>query len=410
LTNPNPSRTLACPIPRKNPFAVDLLYISNGNIPSRWAHTVQIVKQCEAFGRLVPGFALVIPGDVRGWLTGTADADRELFRWYGIETPFPLRRLTMAWRLTPAALARPSSRLFAGLARLFVRLTRPRLVITRSPASADFALRDGIPTIFETHDGPGHPHTMDYIRRFAGHPSLVGIVTTSPLLKEAFCGEGIAPEQVVVSANAVDLALFADVDEDRAGPRRALGLEPEGHLVLYAGSLQEYKGIPTVIDAARRLPGTRFLLVGGDAAAVHTWTGRAAGLANIRFLPYVPNKELPRYMAAADVCLVPNSNIDRTARWTFSLKLYEYLAARRPVVASAIPSLAGMLSDGENALLVPPDDADALAAAIERLLADPVLTARLCTNGYALVSRCTWDRRAEEILTALAPKLLPDPA
>jgi len=384
---------------------VRLLYISNGNIPSRWAHTVQAMKMCEAFGRLIPDFALLIPGDVRSWLGGTGEADRELFRWYGIERPFRLRRAPMAWRLTPADLARSNSQPFAQRARWYVKLTRPRLVITQSHESARFALDDGMPTIFETHDGPGHPKTMGYIRRFAGHPSLVGIVTTSLVLKDAFCAEGIAPEQVVVSANAVDLARFTGVGDDRTGSRRALGLEPDEHLVLYTGSLQEYKGIPTVIEAARLLPATRFLLVGGDAEAVRTWSRRAAGLANVRFLPFVPNKDLPRYMAAADVCLVPNSSIDRTARWTFSMKLYEYLAARRPVVASAIPSLAGMLSDGENALLVPPDDPAALSAAIERLLADPMLAARLCTNGYTLVSQCTWEHRAADILAALAPEL-----
>jgi glycosyltransferase involved in cell wall biosynthesis len=384
---------------------VRLLYISNGNIPSRWAHTVQSMKMCEAFSRLVPDFALLIPGDLRGWLGGTGKANRALFRWYGIERPFPLRRVPMAWRLTPDDLARSNSQPFAQRARWYVKLIRPRLVITRSPESAALALGDRTPTIFETHDGPGHAKTMGYIRRFAGHPGLVGIVTTSAILKEAYCAEGIAPNQVVVAANGVDLARFTGVGDDRSGSRRALGLEPDGHLVLYTGSLQEYKGIPTLVETARRLPEVRFLVVGGDSEAVSAWAERAAGLTNLRFQPFVPNSELPRYMVAADVCLVPNSGSDRTARWTFSLKLYEYLAARRPVVASAIPSLAGMLSDGENALLVPPDDPAALSAAIEHLLADPALAARLCANGYALVSQSTWEHRAADILAALAPEL-----
>lgn len=384
---------------------MNLLYISNGNIPSRWAHTVQTMKMCEAFAQRVPKFALLIPGDFRGWLTDTRHANQELFRWYGILNPFPLRRLPMAWRLAPGDLARSNSQPFARRASWYVKLTHPRLVITRSHESANFALDDRIPTIFETHDGPGHPKTMRYIRKFADHPSLVGIVTTSPLLKEAFCTEGIAPERVVVSANAINLAQFAHVDDDREAARLALGLGVADHLVLYTGSLQDYKGIGTVIEAARRLPKVRFLLVGGDADAVQGWADRANGLNNIRFLPFVPNSELLRYLSAADVCLVPNSGTDRTARWTFSLKLYEYLGARRPVVASAIPSLMSILSDEKNALLVPPDDADALARAIERLLDDTALAERLSANGYELVAQQTWDRRATQILEQLAPGL-----
>jgi glycosyltransferase involved in cell wall biosynthesis len=384
---------------------MNLLYISNGNIPSRWAHTVQIMKMCEAFAQREPKFALLIPGDFRGLLTGTKQATEDLFRWYGILNPFPIRRLPMAWRLTPSDLAKSNSQTFARRAHWYVKLARPRLVITRSHESANFALDDQIPTIFETHDGPGHKKTMRYIRKFASHPSLVGIVTTSPLLKEAFCAEGVVPERVVVTTNAINLAQFAHVDDHRDAARLELGLAATDHLVLYTGSLQEYKGIGTVIEAARRLPKVRFLLVGGDADAVQSWASRADGLANIRFLPFVPSSELLRYLSAADVCLVPNSSTDRTARWTFSLKLYEYLGARRPVVASAIPSLASILSDGKHALLVPPDDADALTRAIERLLGNPALAAKLSENGHDLVAEHTWDHRAAQILDQLAPGL-----
>ncbi len=279
-------------------------------------------------------------------------------------------------------------------------------MITRSPESAKHATELGIPTIFETHDGPGNPKTMRYMALLARAPALVGVVTTSPILKDAFCTAGIDPERIIVRPNAVDLSRFRPTANERAQVRRMLGLEEDAPLVLYTGSFKEYKGIGTVLEAARRLPATRFLLIGGDDESLRVWGERARTLTNVHLMPFVANSELPRYMFAADVCLVPNCASDRTARWTFSLKLYEYLAARRPVVASAIPSLAGILTDGKDALLVPPDDADALAGAIEHLLNHPSIARALGDAGYALVADNTWEARARGILSTLAPDLI----
>jgi glycosyltransferase involved in cell wall biosynthesis len=380
---------------------MDLLYISNGNIPSRWAHTVQIMKMSEALARIVPRFGLLIPG---GILDGRL-ADDAIFAWYGITRPFRLRRLPMAWRLDPAMLERSNWRQFSSRARYYTWLARPRLIMTRCHESADYALRDRFPVIFETHDGPGHTKTMDAIAEFARRPTLAGVVTTSEVLKDAFCSAGLSPAQVLVIPNAVDLARF----ELRAGAREAarseLGVRPEEFLVAYTGSLKAYKGIGTVIEAARLRPRYRFITIGGSAEEIAGWQAQAADCRNLELRPFVPNQELPRYLAAADACLVPNSASDRTAAWTFSLKLYEYLAAGRPVVASDIPSLRSAVVNGVEALLVPPDDAQALAAALDRLHVDPTFAAGLAATGLHKVAEMTWDRRARRVIETFAPGL-----
>jgi hypothetical protein len=75
-------------------MGVKLLYVSNGNIPSRWAHTVQTMKMAEALARQVQSFALLIGTDAMGWLRRRP----ELFEWYGIADPFRVRRLPVWWR------------------------------------------------------------------------------------------------------------------------------------------------------------------------------------------------------------------------------------------------------------------------------------------------------------------------
>ena len=78
------------------------------------------------------------------------------------------------------------------------------------------------------------------------------------------------------------------------------------------------------------------------------------------------------------------------------------MAAQRPIVASDLPSLREILRDGENALLVTPDDPEALADAVTRLLNDPVLARALVQVARAEVEEMTWTNRAESILIFLS--------
>lgn len=379
-----------------------LVYISNGNLPSHWAHTVQTVRMAEALAAQVPSFALVTACDARTLL----GLRRRIFAWYGVRRRFAVHPLPIAWRADPEVFQRTNVREFTGKARRYVRYTHPGLVWTRCHEVAQACLEEGASVIFETHDGPGHPKTMRFIHRFGAFPNLRGVVTTSPLLEKAFAEEGVPPERLIARPNAVDLERFEASRPAPAEARRRLGLDPDRPLVLYVGSLQPHKGVGTLIAAAARLPDVGVQLVGATPETAAAWAPRLAGHANVALRGFVPNAEVPAWLAAADVCVVPNSQDDRTARWTYSLKLYEAMAARRPVVASDIPSLRAAARADEEALLVPPDDPDALAAAVRRLLSDPGLAARLVERAWARVAANTWEARARAVLGAFAPDLL----
>jgi len=87
------------------------------------------------------------------------------------------------------------------------------------------------------------------------------------------------------------------------------------------------------------------------------------------------------------------------------LKLYEYLACGRPVVASAAGQMMNVLTDGEDALLAPGDDSEAIADAVSRLAVDAGLRERLGSSGRGLVERsASWDARAGAILDELERK------
>jgi len=204
----------------------------------------------------------------------------------------------------------------------------------------------------------------------------------------------------------VDPERFERVACDRAAARERLGLDAERPLAIYLGSFAPHKGVGTVLAAAGLRPDVDFLLVGGSEEEIAEWRPHFECLPNVALRGFVGHAEVPDHLAAADLCLVPNSASDRTARWTYSLKLYESMAARRPIVASDIPSLRAATGDGRAALLVPPDDAAALADAVGRILADPAVAAPLVEAAWETARSHTWDARARDVLHAFAPELL----
>jgi glycosyltransferase involved in cell wall biosynthesis len=169
---------------------------------------------------------------------------------------------------------------------------------------------------------------------------------------------------------------------------------PEGRVVLYAGSFFDNEGVPTLLDAApavlARFPDARFLVVGGHPAeALDELRGRAESLglsASIRFPGVLPSGEMPLLFRAAAVLVAPKADhvLNRAGVPT---KLVEYLASGRPVVASAVGDIPEIVDAGTEALLVPPGDPAALAAAIVGLLADPERARRIGEAGRARVRR-----------------------
>jgi glycosyltransferase involved in cell wall biosynthesis len=179
----------------------------------------------------------------------------------------------------------------------------------------------------------------------------------------------------------------------------------------YVGHLYPGKGMETVAMLARQLHDMDFHVVGGRDTDIAAWHGRTADLRNLTYHGHVPGPQVPSYLAAMDVLLAPPLPTTRSAagrdigRWMSPLKIFEYMASGRPIVASDIPAVREILSDGVNALLAAPLDVDAWAAALQRL-EDPALASRIGARAREdLEARYTWRRRAENIIAALLPRL-----
>jgi glycosyltransferase involved in cell wall biosynthesis len=181
---------------------------------------------------------------------------------------------------------------------------------------------------------------------------------------------------------------------DQASSRAALGLPADGPVLLNIGALRPYKNIEGLIDTFAALPertrGT--LLIAGVAkspAYADALCRQAATTPHVQVRPtFIPDAELPNYLAAADLVVLPYRKMLTSAMLLCALS-YE-----RPVVAPAFDVVRELLREGQTGFLFTPGDNDALRAALERALAHPDLPA-VGAAGLALAREFAWPTIAE---------------
>jgi colanic acid biosynthesis glycosyl transferase WcaI len=191
------------------------------------------------------------------------------------------------------------------------------------------------------------------------------IVAISEKMSEALVAKGLAPEQVVVSRNWVDLEAIAP--RPRSAPnafRRQLGMSDADFIVLYAGHIGVKQALDVVLKAARRLvaQGSLRFVIAGEGPALADLEDRFSDLANVQFLPLQSTDRFCELLAMADLHVLPQHH--SAADLVLPSKLGGMLASGRAIVATAAPGteIANLLTG--IALLTPPGDDEALAQAI----------------------------------------------
>ena len=248
------------------------------------------------------------------------------------------------------------------------------------------------------------PWLRPFVRRCARHPLCLGYVLHSAFAARSYERAGVPAEKLLVAHNG------ADPDRMRprltkAEARARLGLPAERGIAVYAGRINPRKGLDQLLALARLRPDTLFLLVGSEGRG--PIEEAAAPLANVGIVPWQPPERLAPWLQAADLLLIPASSapLERFGTCVLPMKTFPYLAAGRPVLAPATPDLEGLLEDGGNALLVPPDRPEAAAAALDRVLGDPALASRLARRAAETAESLSWDERAKRILAFLERRL-----
>ncbi|MCA9245928.1 MAG: glycosyltransferase family 4 protein [Planctomycetales bacterium] len=369
-----------------------MLFISNGNIPSPWAHTVQMMKMAEAFSRIVPNFRILTQAHWSRLFRPRFDYRR----YYGLSRRVRVAHVYARNHPHGPIVECVSPTGFYDRAAEYARRGKFDLVFTRAPQAAERCISDGMPCILEMHSTTDERKmlALENIRRDA---KLLGVVTISDVVREQLQDAGVPDSKICVWPDAVDLRAFTSLPS-RDSLRKNLGLPRNEVLATYCGHLYEHRGIEEILESAAALPQVRFLFVGGWEKDVAARRAESAHLPNVTFTGFVANRLVPAYLTASDVLLMPYSPDCKTAEQMSPMKMFEYMAAERPIVATDLPALRRHLRHKSNSLLIPPHDGAALARAIRRLIDTPEVANRFAHQARKDVRPYAWDRRATQIL------------
>jgi len=309
------------------------------------AHVINVIKTAGGFERLGHDVTVYCLGPLDGY----EDDPGSMYGEYGLR-----------WRFAPEGEESEDGEAFGRWAADASMGDGAEFVYGRSFWGPLFSARGGVATVMESHAhvGSENPLLDRVLRMTQDCEAMRAVVTIGRVLVDDFVGRGAERSRVHVVADGVDFELF-----DGAVGREFEGFGPH---VVYAGHLYDYKGIPTVLEAAGLSGGVQFHLVGGVVEDIDRTRNRIGrmGLGNVRLHGFVEHARVARWTKGADVLLLPPSALEASKDWTSPVKLGEYLASGAEMVVSRIPALVDVL-DGEPVVWFEPDDAGSLAEAVE---------------------------------------------
>ncbi len=368
-----------------------IYYFSGATFPSSEAKAVHVIKMCEAFGRA--------GHDVTLFAKGKAHLNaKEIFKTYDVDGHF---KFALADNVRIPILS--------GIKRLqFIPekmkiMGEPDLIYGRDPVALALFTPPRVPVVYEAHQllrGKAQNIAMQKLIRLS---SFAGIVAVSEVLKQDLLNKypNLKPEQIFVAHDAADLPPHIDGKAERI---TALKGRKDAPNVGYAGMLHPGKGLSMILKIAPVLPDYDFHVIGGTPEQLKKIRKKNPP-SNVIFYGHRPHAEVLGYLKAFDMVLAPYQHqaLIKTgrniSRWISPMKVFEYMAAKRPMIASDLKVLQEVLRHDDNALLISPGDPLAWVEAIKMLHENPKLGERLANKAYEdLRTKFTWDTRVETVL------------
>lgn len=375
-----------------------IAYVASPRFFSRGAYPVEVMKMADGMAKLGHDVELVVPFKRNERL-------ERIYEYYGVKQDFRIKTL-------PCLPGLSARHIVHGLtASVYCYLKRKNFDILFSRNILHTYLSTVVfrrPTVFDAHHPPVGRASRYLFDSFRDSEYLLRFSTNSKGLGDIYKQLGLPAEKLRVAPNGVDIERFDDrlsVSE----ARRKLGLPEDKKIVSHVGNFYQGRGIDLLIRAAKELDDIMFLIVGGEEEDIARYKkiSEQQGVDNFVFQGFVPPSLVSLYLFAADVLVMPytstmTSKAGRVeADFASPLKLFEYIAAGRPIVATRIPACTGVLEDGRNSLLVEPDNVESLAEGIRKVLGDEDFSKSISENAANDARRYTWAERVRGILDGI---------
>ena len=375
---------------------MEIVYVSHWRFPSEKTMSPLIMKTCEGFARSGHEVELLVP-----WRRNPAFHGVDPFSHHGIEKNFRIRRIPVIDLLGVL----PGSSSFYILLASFnvsaffsVAFRRRALLYfhdARDAALISFLRR---PMTLEIHDF--YKSRIEALNRFVFR-RISGFIVTNRIKVEALKNDFSIPVfRMLHQPNAVDIDMFS-IDISQREAREKLSLPLDKKIVLYTGHLFGWKGVQTLFDAHQFLNEDEILyFVGGTDEDIEKFKIKSEKLKvkNIVIAGRRPHAEIPMWLRAADILVLPNTSKDEASRVeTSPVKLFEYMASGRPIIASDLPSIRNIVDDS-MVFFAEADIPSSFARAIHTAFADPKETDQRVERGSREVQKYSWEKRNAAIL------------
>ena len=368
--------------------------ITTSQIPSRTANSIQAMKVCHALKQCGE--------DVKLWVPYFKNSNwSELKDLYGLQEEFPVewiqfhksfKQYGFCWRTVQLAKSWGAD-----------------MIYTWALQSAVFAQYQNIPVVMEFHDFPMGTFGPKLFKRYVKHQAhSLTLCTTRALaqgLEERY-HFSFEEDSLQIAPNGTDPQRYENLPAPRQA-RKQLGLE-EAITVGFTGHFYRGRGVDLLLEIASNLPHIHFLWVGGKEEHIQPWREelKSRKMMNVTLTGFIPNQQLPLYQAACDILVMPygkkisGSSGGDIARVINPMKMFDYLASGRAIIASEIPIFHEVLSE-ETAVFCPPEDASAWVAAIRKLASDQNKRDKLARKAKQLSQQYSWSSRAQRTLSII---------
>lgn len=371
-----------------------LLYISNQRLPTEKAYGIQIAKMCEAFARAGVEVTLLIP-------SRDNPIQETIFDYYGINKNFTVKKVSAPDFYFPGNLDKIAVNLKSFISALVLcwhaRNHNADIVYSRDEWPVYFLSFFKNRVVFEAHK-ISRPKLWIY--KFFIFMN-VKMITTTNIMREEFIKIGVRPENLNVEHDGVDLSHFG-INNDKDELRRKLGLAENKKIVGYVGHLTTMgvgKGVDDLLKAMKILqkddPDIQLVIVGGTERDIAYYKKQTLGI-DVVFAGHKNHELIPNYLRAFDVLAMPFPQNPHYARYMSPIKMFEYMASGRPIVATKLPSVEEVLNES-NSVLVEPNSPEDLAKGIRRIIDDSEFGLKISSQALKDVQFYTWQKRAERI-------------
>lgn len=347
-----------------------IIYISHWRYPSAKVSSRIAIRTCEVFADREHISELWVP-----WRSNPQFKGVDPYDYHHVKRNFKIRRLP-AVDLTGIFPGKLSFFLMVASFNLSVALYALFRGIVKKAIFYCLDIRDvvllnlfGPILYFEAHDYYKTP--VGWLNRWI-YRSARGITATTIMKMHSIQQEfNLPPERTLHKPCPVDTAMFR-INTSREEARKILGIPSEETIILYTGQVIFWKGVDTLLASHAFLKPKEkiYFIVGGDDGVIEEFKSkhREANTEKLRVIEGQVHKDIPLWLRAADVLALPNTARDYNSKYNTSpVKLFEYMASGRPIVASDLPSIRNIV-DETTAWFFKPDSPESLAETIHTAL------------------------------------------